>query len=140
MLKGLSDSLRSAIDRIAHMGVVDKTAVEELVRDIQRALLGADVDVELVFKLSEQVKSKALQEKLPSGLTRKEHVIKVVYEELTNILGKEKAVIELKAKKILLIGLFGSGKTSTAAKLARFYQKRRLKPALVCCDVVRPAA
>ena len=67
MLKGLSDSLRSAIDRIAHMGVVDKTAVEELVRDIQRALLGADVDVELVFKLSEQVKSKALQEKLPSG-------------------------------------------------------------------------
>ena len=140
MLGALSSKLRESLEKIARLGVVDKTAVEELVRDIQRALLSADIDVELVFKLSEQVKNKALQEKLPAGLTRKEHVIKVVYEELTNILGKEKAVIELKPKKILLLGLFGSGKTSTSAKLARFYQKRGLKPALVCCDVVRPAA
>lgn len=140
MLETLSSKLRESLEKIAHLGVVDKSAVEELVRDIQRALLASDVDVDLVFKLSEQIKNKALQEKLPAGLTRKEHVIKVVYEELTNILGKEKAVIELKPKKILLLGLFGSGKTSTAAKVARFYQKKGLKPALVCCDVVRPAA
>lgn len=140
MLDSLSSKLRESLERLARLGVVDKTAVEELVRDIQRALLAADVDVELVFQLSEQIKDKALQEKIPSGLTRKEHVIKVVYEELTNILGKEKPAVELKPKKILLIGLFGSGKTSTAAKLARFYQKKGLKPALVCCDTVRPAA
>lgn len=140
MLGALSSKLRESLEKLARLGVVDKAAVEELVRDIQRALLSADVDVELVFKLSEQIKSKALQEKIPSGLTRKEHVIKVVYEELTNILGKEKAIVELKPKKILLLGLFGSGKTSTAAKLARFYQKKGLKPALVCCDTVRPAA
>ncbi len=140
MLESLSSKLRASLEKIARMGVVDKQAVEELVQDIQRALLSADVDVDLVFQLSEQIKGKALQEKLPAGLTRKEHVIKVVYEELANILGKDKAAIELKPKKVLLLGLFGSGKTSTAAKLARFYQKRGLKPALVCCDVVRPAA
>ncbi len=140
MLESLSSKLRASLEKLAHLGVVDKSAVEELVRDIQRALLSADVDVELVFKLSETIKGKALQEQIPAGLTRKEHVIKVVYEELANILGREKPVVELKPKKILLAGLFGSGKTSTAAKLARFYQKKGLKPALVCCDTVRPAA
>ncbi len=140
VLESLSSKLRASLEKLAHLGVVDKAAVEELVREIQRALLSADVDVELVFSLSEAIRSKSLQEQIPAGLTRKEHVIKVVYEELANILGREKPVVELKPKKILLAGLFGSGKTSTAAKLARFYQKKGLKPALVCCDTVRPAA
>jgi len=139
MLKGLSDKLRESLEKLARLGLVDTSAVEDLVRDIQRSLISADVDVELVFQLSENIRKRSF-EKIPAGLSRKEHVIKVVYEELTKILGEKKSEIELKPKKILLVGLFGSGKTSTAGKLARFYQKKGLKSAVICCDVVRPAA
>jgi len=139
MLKGLSAKLRESIEKLTKIGLVDKAAVEDLIKDIQRSLIASDVDVKLVFELSSSIRQKSMQKLLP-GLTRKEHVIRVVYDELTRILGKEKSIIELKSKKILLIGLFGSGKTTTSAKLARFYQKMGLKPCLVCCDTVRPAA
>ncbi len=139
MLKALSEKLRETMEKIARLGVVDKDVVDELIRDIQRALISADVDVKLVFALSGNIKERAF-EKIPEGLTRKEHVIRVVYEELVAVPGESRAHVALTNKKILLAGLFGSGKTSTAAKLARFYQKRGLKPALVCCDTARPAA
>src|SRR3989344_2497123 len=133
------EKLRESIEKISRLGIVDVEHVEELVRDMQRTLLSADVDVALVMQLSNSIKKRCM-EKLPEGLSRKEHVIKVVYEELTEILGGEKSEIALKPKRILLAGLYGTGKTSTAAKLARFYQKKGLKAALVCCDVDRPAA
>jgi len=139
MLESLSSKLRGAIEKITRLGSVDKQAVEELVREIQRALISGDVDVKLVDELSENIRKKAF-EKIPEGITRRDHVINVVYSELANIMGGEKPEISLKPKKILLIGLFGSGKTSTAAKLARFYQKKGLKVGLVCCDTYRPAA
>lgn len=139
MLGELSSKLKSAVEKITRLGIVDKEAVEELVKDIQRSLISADVDVKLVFELSENIRKNAFV-KLPEGLSRREHVIKVVYDELTRILGEEKSSVELKPKKILLVGLFGSGKTSTAAKLARYYQNHGLKASLVCCDTVRPAA
>lgn len=138
MLKGLSEKLRGAIDKISRMGVVDKEAIEDVLRDIQRALLSADVDVKLVFELTENIKKKAF-EKIPEGLSRKEHITKVVYDELARIMGTS-SVPTIKPKRILLIGLYGSGKTSTSAKLARFYQKKGLKVAVVCCDTFRPAA
>ena len=115
-------------------------SVEELVRDIQRSLLKSDVNVKLVFELSRRIKERSLKEKPAPGLTGREHVINVVYEELVNFLGKEEASIPLRKTKILLVGLFGSGKTTTAGKLARFYQKKGLKPCLVGCDTTRPAA
>ena len=139
MLESLSSKLRESIEKIARLAIVDKKDVEELVKEIQRSLLSSDVDVGLVLNLSEAIKKRAF-DKLEPGLTRKEHIIKVVYEELTKILGEKKPVIELKPKKILMVGLFGSGKTSSSAKLARFYQKKGLKPGLICCDTVRPAA
>lgn len=139
MLGALSDKLKGVINKITGAGSVDKAVIEDVVRDIQRALLSSDVDVSLVMELSESIKKKANGELTP-GMTRKEHVVKVVYDELTNIMGGEKATIDLKPKRILLVGLYGSGKTSTAAKLARFYQKKGLKPFLVCCDTIRPAA
>ncbi|MEM7827081.1 MAG: signal recognition particle receptor subunit alpha [Candidatus Aenigmatarchaeota archaeon] len=139
MLDKLKNGLRQAIEKITGAGYVDKDKVEELIRDLQRALLASDVDVKLVFELSETIRKRALEEKPKRGITLKEHVITVVYEELTNILGKEVSV-SIKPGKILLIGLFGSGKTTSVVKLANLYRKRGLKPAVISCDTYRPAA
>ncbi len=138
MLEKLSQGLRGAIEKLTRSSLVDKEVVEETLRELQRALLGSDVDVKLVFDMSDRLRKRA-NEELPKGLSRKEHMIKSVYEELTAVMGIEPKV-NMGKQKILLLGLFGSGKTSTAAKLARFYQKRGLKPALICCDTFRPAA
>ncbi len=140
VLEKLGESLSNALRKIAGKGFVDKAAVDEFVRDLQRALLQADVDVKLVAKLSDKIRDKVLNEKPAPGMTAKEHMIKTVYDELVNFLGRETGSIELKKQKILLVGLFGSGKTTTSAKLAKFFLRKGLKPALVGCDTFRPAA
>lgn len=139
MLEGLSKRLKESIEKVARSGIVDRDLVDSLVLDIQRSLLSADVNVDLVLRLSDQLKKDAMKP-LPSGMSRKEHVIKLVYDELVKVLGEEEKTVSLRSKSILLAGLFGSGKTSTAAKIARYYQKKGLKPLLVACDTVRPAA
>ncbi|MEM5804896.1 MAG: signal recognition particle protein Srp54 [Candidatus Aenigmatarchaeota archaeon] len=139
MLDKLGEGLRNALRKIAGTGHIDKAVVDELVKDIQRSLLAGDVDVKLVFELTKKIRERILSEKPPAGMTPREHAVRIVYEELVKLVG-EKAEISLKPGSILLCGLFGSGKTTTAAKLARFYQKKGLRPALVCCDVERPAA
>ncbi|MFH0949456.1 MAG: signal recognition particle receptor subunit alpha [Candidatus Aenigmatarchaeota archaeon] len=139
MLKQLSDKLKQAMDKISKLVSVDKEAVEELVKEMQRALISADVDVDLVFELSESIRKRAF-ESLPSGMTRKEHIIKVVYDELVKILGEEKSRIDVRPKRILLVGLYGSGKTTTAAKLALYYKKKGLRCCMIACDTARPAA
>ncbi len=136
MLSRLKDVLNNFVRR----GLADKEQIEELIKNIQRVLIQADVDVRLVFELSRKIKERALKEELPAGITRKEHVIKVVYDELVNILGGRKAEIKLGKQKILLLGLYGSGKTTTAIKLAYFLKKRGLKTCVIGCDVYRPAA
>src|SRR3989338_2482113 len=112
VLEKLSDSLKRTLQKIAKSLFVDEKLINELIKDIQRALLQADVNV------------------------------KLVYEELVNFLGKEHHKIEVKQKpfKIMLVGLFGSGKTTTAGKLAKFFAKRGYKVALVGLDIHRPAA
>ncbi|MEM5812925.1 MAG: signal recognition particle receptor subunit alpha [Candidatus Aenigmatarchaeota archaeon] len=137
MLEKLKDGLRKAIDKLK--GTVDETKINEMILEIQRALLASDVDVNLVFQLSENIRKRALKEKPKEGLTLKEHVIHVVFEELTNILGKE-AKIKLEKGRILLVGLFGSGKTTTAIKLANFYRKKGMSTIVTSCDTYRPAA
>src|SRR4030043_1238691 len=142
-LDKLSSSLTDAIKKLFKAGAVDEAAVKELVRDIQRALLQADVNVQLVLGISKRIEERALNEKVPPGISRREHVIKVVYEELTRFLGDKPVPLKMepgKRKIIMLVGIQGSGKTTTAAKLARFYQKRGLKPALICADTYRPGA
>ncbi len=134
------DNLKESIKEFTGLAVADKEAVEKLVKDIQRDLIRADVDISLVKDLSETIKERALEQDLPKDLSRKEHVINIVYEELSSILGEEKAEIDIKPKRILMIGLFGAGKTTTTAKLADFYRKRGLKPGLIAADVHRPAA
>jgi len=142
-LERLGASLHEALRKLFRATVVDEVAVKELVRDVQRALLQADVNVQLVLEISKRIEERALKEKVPPGISRREHVIKVVYEELTRFLGEKPAPLKVepgKRKVLMLVGIQGSGKTTAAAKLARYFQKRGLKPALVCADTYRPGA
>ncbi len=142
-LEGLGKSLSDAMKKLLRMAVVDEKAVKELVRDLQRALLQSDVNVNLVMQISQAVEKRSLEEKLPPGISRREHVVKVLYEELTRFLGEEpsKLIIEPgKTQVIMLVGIQGTGKTTAAVKLARFYQKRGLRPAIICADTYRPGA
>jgi signal recognition particle subunit SRP54 len=142
-LDRLGSSLYDALKKVFRASVVDEATVKELVRDIQRALLQADVNVQLVLGISKRMEERALKEKVPPGISRREHVIKVVYEELTRFVGDKPVPIKMepgKKKIIMLVGIQGSGKTTHAAKLARYFQKRGLKPALICADTYRPGA
>ncbi len=142
-LDRLGSSLTDAIKKLFKAGVVDEAAVKELVRDIQRALLQSDVNVQLVLEISKRIEERALKEKVPPGISRREHVIKVVYEELTRFVGDKPVPLKVepgKRKVVMLVGIQGSGKTTHAAKLARYYQKRGFKPGLIAADTFRPGA
>jgi len=142
-LDRLGSSLYEALKKVFKASVIDEATVKELVRDIQRSLLQADVNVQLVLGISQRIEERALKEKVPPGISRREHVIKVVYEELTRFVGDKPVPIKMepgKKKIIMLVGIQGSGKTTAAAKLARYFQKRGLKPALICADTYRPGA
>ncbi len=140
MLEKLGQVLKKATDKIANAIFLDKNLVDQIVRDLQRALIEADVNVILVKQLSEKIKQAAQDERI-KGIDKKEHIIKLLHDELANILGKEKK-LELKSKqnKIMLLGLYGAGKTTTISKLANWFSKRGKKTTMVGLDVHRPAA
>src|SRR3989338_3629240 len=142
VLDELGESLRNALQKVAKSIFVDDAAVNELVKELQKALLQADVNVKLVFTLTQRIKERVLKEEIPGSLTKRDYLVKVVYEELVKFLGGEESQVDTSAKPtmIMLTGLFGSGKTTTAGKLARYFSKRGLKVALVQLDVYRPAA
>ena len=142
VLDKLGSSLKETLSKIARAVFVDESLINDLVKDLQRALLKADVNVKLVFDLSIKIKERGLNEKPAYGITQKEHLIKIVYEELVKFLGEEGYKIEIKEKpfKIMLVGLFGSGKSTQAGKLGKFFQKKGYKVALIQTDTWRPAA
>jgi len=135
---GLGEKLRSAVEKLRNSTVVDRQAVKEAVKEIQRALIATDVEINLVLELTKKIEKEAFKN-IPKGLSRREHVIKVTYDLLVEALGGEHKSPE-KPKKILLVGLFGNGKTTTCAKLAKYYSKRGLKVGVICADSFRPAA
>jgi signal recognition particle subunit SRP54 len=140
VLDKLSDSLTGVIKKITQASFIDEKFVKEVVRDIQRALLVSDVNVKLVMDLSKRIDERALKQKAIAGLTKKEHIIKVVYEELIALLG-EKQDYKIPSKtRVMLIGIQGSGKTTTSVKLAKFFSKKGLKPFIIAADTYRPAA
>ncbi|OGS43654.1 MAG: signal recognition particle protein [Euryarchaeota archaeon RBG_13_57_23] len=139
VLEGLGQSLKNAIKKIANASHVDQKLIKEVVKDIQRALLQADVNVKLVLQMTKELEERALTEKPPAGMSSREHVIKIVYEELVKLIGKPKE-IPAKPQRILMVGLYGQGKTTTAGKLGRELHKRGMKVGLVAADVHRPAA
>ena len=139
VLDSLGKSLRGVLQKIARGGAVDEALIGEVVRDIQRALLQADVNVQLAIDLTQRVKRRAKEEKPPAGASLRDFLIRIIYEEIRGILGKDRP-FDLKPTKILLAGLFGQGKTTTAAKLARYFQKKGVRVGLVAADIHRPAA
>jgi signal recognition particle subunit SRP54 len=132
------DALKDVIRKITSRPI-DRHLVEEIVRDIQRALLKADVNVRQVKEISDAIKKRALSEDVLPAFDAREHIIKIVYEELMRGIG-EGLDIPLKPSKIMLVGLQGSGKTTTAAKIAKYFRDRGLKTAVVAADTWRPAA
>lgn len=143
VLEALGENLKNTLKKITQALFVNERLIDELVKDIQRALLQADVQVQLVFTLTKKIKERALNEKPPAGVSQREYLITVVYEELVSFFGEERKGLELTKKKpfiVMLVGLYGSGKTTTAGKLAKYYSTRGSKIATLGLDVHRPAA
>tara|TARA_Y100000310_G_scaffold65417_1_gene60907 strand:+ start:6609 stop:7979 length:1371 start_codon:yes stop_codon:yes gene_type:complete len=140
MLEKLGEVLRKATDKIANAIFLDKNLVDSIIRDLQRALIEADVNVHLVKELTDKVKKAALDERIKE-IDKKEHIIKLLHDELLKLLGEYKKLeLQKKQNKIMLLGLYGVGKTTTVAKLGNYFAKRGNKVAIVGLDVHRPAA
>ncbi len=139
MIDRLGTSLKDALKKLAGKTVVDRAAVEELVKDLQRALLQADVNVKLVMQISQAIKTRSLEEEPPKGMSVREHVLRIVYQELVRLVGSS-GEVRLEPQRILMAGLQGSGKTTTTAKLARYFQRKGMKTAVICADTFRPGA
>lgn len=139
VLEKLGDSLRAALRKIAGSSYIDEALIKEIVRDIQRALIQADVNVQLALLITKELQRRALNDAPPPGMSPREHVVRIIYEELVRILGSSREV-PLQKQRMLLVGLYGQGKTTTAGKLGKFFQKKGLSVGLVAADVHRPAA
>ena len=139
VLDSLSSALRATMRKIAGASHISPELIKELVRDIQRALLQADVNVKLALDLSKRIESRALEEKAPGGMTAREHVVRIVHQEMVGALGTARD-LKPSAQKIMLVGLYGQGKTTTAGKLAKWFQHKGLSVGLTGADVHRPAA
>jgi signal recognition particle subunit SRP54 len=143
MFDALSDKLQSALGDLRGRGVIDEEALSRAMREVRLALLEADVNLAVVREFVAHVRERALGEDVRKSLTPGQQVVKIVHDELTELLGSEASRLEFAPKPpttILLAGLQGSGKTTTAAKLARLLREDGKKPALVAADLQRPAA
>jgi len=140
MLERLGEIIRKATDKIANALFLNKDLVDSIVRELQRALIEADVNVALVKELSDKIRKGALDERI-KGIEKKEHMIKILHDELLTILGEYKQLkLSSGRNVILLFGLYGSGKTTTTAKLGNYFSKRGFRVALIGLDTHRPAA
>ncbi len=142
MLDNLKNSLRDAIKKIVKSSGIDEELIKELSKDVQRALLQSDVNVRLVLEITKQLEARSLNETPPPGLSRKDHIVKILYEELAKMLGKE---IDFnfkpgKQNKLIMLGIQGSGKTTVTAKLAKFLIKQGYKVGVIGADTYRPGA
>ncbi|MEM4714465.1 MAG: signal recognition particle receptor subunit alpha [Candidatus Nanoarchaeia archaeon] len=142
MLEEFGEALKSTLRKLLKQTLIDEAFLKNFLGDIKKALLSGDVNLEVVNELIANIQNRVKNEKPKPGLTQRELLINIVYEELVKLLGTEQGKLEVTKKptKILLLGLFGSGKTTTAAKLAKYFKKQGLKVCLVQTDTWRPAA
>lgn len=139
VMEGLGKSLRNVLGKISGASSVDENLIKEVTKDLQRALLQADVNVQLVLQLTAGVQERALNEKAPAGKSPKENIIHIIYEELVSLLDNGEG-LQLKPQKIMMVGLYGQGKTTTTGKLANYFIKKGFTVGLIGADIYRPAA
>lgn len=143
MFENLSDRLQNVVHKIRGYGKITEDNISEMMREIRLSLLEADVNYKVVKEFTNNVKEKALGEDVNKSLSPGEVFVKIVKDELTNLLGGENTPLNVNGNPatLMLVGLQGSGKTTTIGKLANYLRKNnRKKPLLVACDVYRPAA
>lgn len=142
MLDSLKDNLRSAIKKIVKSSGIDEELIKELSKDVQRALLQSDVNVRLVLEITKNLEQRSLNETPPPGLSRKDHIVKILYDELSKLLGNETEFHFKPGKqnKVILLGIQGSGKTTVASKLAKFLTKQGYSVGVIGADTYRPGA
>ncbi len=139
VLDDLGSSLRGTLDTLRGKSRISEEDVEKVIKEIQRSLLQADVDVSLVMELSDSIKERALEEEPPAGTPARDFILSIVYEELVDLIG-ESTELPLEERTILLAGLQGSGKTTTSAKMAWWFSTKGLQPAVIQTDTFRPGA
>ena len=142
MLDNLKSSLRAAIKKIVNSSGIDEDLIKELSKDVQRSLLQSDVNVKLVFDITKNIENRSLNETLPPGLSRKDHIVKILYDELAKMLGNDTEFHFKSGKinKVLLLGIQGSGKTTVTSKLAKFLSKQGYRIGVIGADTFRPGA
>ncbi|HHY59196.1 MAG TPA: signal recognition particle protein [Clostridia bacterium] len=139
----LAEKLQNTFQRLRGKGKLSEKDIQEAMREVRLALLEADVNYKVVKDFVAAVKERALGQEVMASLTPAQQVIKIVHEELTALMGGTQSKIALAAKPptvVMLVGLQGSGKTTSAGKLAHYFRRQGRRPLLVACDVYRPAA
>ena len=143
MFENLGSRLQNAIDKMRGYGKITEQNIDEMTREVRLALLEADVNYRVVKEFIANVKEKALGEEVAKSLKPGEMFVKILKDELVELLGGEKADLNLSGNPaiLMMVGLQGSGKTTSIGKLANYLRKKQnKKPLLVACDVYRPAA
>src|SRR6266566_1557790 len=142
MFPQLSDKLQEIFKDLRGHGVINESNVDAALRQVRLALLEADVDFQVARKFIARVREKALGETVVRSIAPGQQIVKIFHDELTALLGSDSAPLHLEKDqgRILMVGLNGSGKTTSSAKLARFLQRQDYSPALIPCDLQRPAA
>lgn len=143
IFESLSDKLQATLGKMRGKGKVSEKDVDEAMREVKLALLEADVNFKVVKNFIKTVKARCVGSEVMESLTPGQQVVKIVNEELTNLMGESEEKIQYRSGEptvILMSGLQGAGKTTTVAKLARLMKKDNKRPLLVACDVYRPAA
>ncbi|MGI6091464.1 MAG: signal recognition particle protein [Veillonellaceae bacterium] len=143
VFEGLADKLQQTFKKLRGKGKLSESDVNDAMREVRMALLEADVNFKVVKDFITKVKERAVGQEVLGSLTPGQHVIKIVNEELTNLMGGTQSRITISSRPptiIMLVGLQGAGKTTTAGKLALLLKKQNKRPLLVAADVYRPAA
>ncbi len=142
MLDNLKDGLRSAIKKIVSSSGIDEELIKELAKDVQRSLLQSDVNVKLVLEITKNLQERCINETPPPGLSRKDHIVKILYDELSKLLGNDTEFHfkSGKVNKVLMLGIQGSGKTTVSSKLAKFLTKQGYRVGVIGADTYRPGA
>jgi len=142
MLDNLKNGLRSAIKKIVNSSGIDEELIKELAKDIQRSLLQSDVNVKLVLEITKNLEERSLNESPPPGLSRKDHIVKILYDELSKLLGNDTEFHFKSGKinKVLMLGIQGSGKTTISSKLAKFLTRQGYRVGVIGADTFRPGA